>query len=175
MGFHSDNDVNYQPGAIPDMQVATRHVLGSIIYFNDSVDSLKEISKHEYIGGELEFLYLGISYKPKSGDLIMFPSNYMGTHRVAPCSGGSRYAYVSYFSHGSPDIERGINPAESLPKIMSGQIWIPEIFNDYAKHIEKKYGADLINRPELTLPLKRQSTSDGTTKEVLREKRKNDL
>ncbi len=78
MGFHSDNDVNYQPGAVPDMQVATRHVVGSILYLNDSANSSEECGDYEYVGGELEFPYLDICYKPKSGDIIMFPSNYIG-------------------------------------------------------------------------------------------------
>ncbi len=175
MGFHSDNDVNYQPGAIPDMQLATRHVVGSIIYFNDSVDSIDEIAQYEYVGGELEFAYLGVVYKPKAGDLIMFPSNYMGAHKVNGCFGGSRYAYISYFSHGSEDLKRGIFPVEKSNTIRSTQVWIPEIFNDYESRIKDKYGDTVYEIPHLTEPLNRKNTSSGTTEEVLKENAKNDL
>lgn len=175
MGWHSDNDVNYQPGAIPDMQVATRHVVGSIIYLNSSVDSDDQIEKYEYVGGELEFIYLGISYKPKSGDLIMFPSNYLGTHRVKECTGNSRFAYISYFSQGSEDVNKGISPSEKSDRIISTQVWVPEIFIDYESYLKDKYGDDLVNHSDLTLPLNRTNTSNGTTEEVIREKSKNDL
>ena len=173
MGWHSDNDVNYQPGAIPDMQVATRHVVGSIIYLNDSVDDESQINDYEYVGGELEFIYLGISYKPKSGDLIMFPSNYLGTHRVNDCFGGSRFAYISYFSHGSEDVARGIAPCSKTDRIISTQVWIPEIFKDYENYLKEKYNSqDLSMHGDLTLPLNRTNTSNGTTEEVMKEKNK---
>jgi len=175
MGYHSDNDVNYQPGAVPDLQLATRHVLGCIMYFNDSVDSEKEVVSHEYVGGELNFAYLDICYKPQSGDIIFFPSNYMATHEVKDVLHGSRYAYISYFSHGSSDISRGIGPAEHLNKVSSGQVWIPQVFSDYKAYLQEKYGSDLPKHPHLTLPLDRINTSSGTTEEKLKEKARNDL
>jgi hypothetical protein len=171
MGYHSDNDVNYQPGAIPDLQLATRHVVGCILYFNDSVDSVEDIKKHEFVGGELDFKYLDICYKPKSGDIVFFPSNYMAVHEVKEIKHGARYAYISYFSHGSPDVAHGINPADSLPLVMSGQVWIPQLFDDYKNYIAKKYGNNLHNH--LTEPFDRVGTSSGTQEEVMREKSKN--
>ena len=170
MGYHSDNDINYQPGAVPDFQVATRHVVGCVLYFNDSVDSTEDLKPYTYVGGELDFKYLNITYKPRSGDVIFFPSNYMATHEVKDITGGPRYAYISYFSHGSPDIARGINPAERMDLLMSSQVWIPELFADYKAYLTTKYGDALYNHPHLTLPLDRINTSNGTQEEVLREK-----
>lgn len=175
MGLHSDNDVNYQPNAVPDMQVATRHVIGAILYLNDSVDIKDQIGKYEYTGGELVFHYLNIEYKPKAGDIVMFPSNYMGTHKVKQCYGNSRYAYIAYFSQGSPDEKRGISPIGESTKILSTQVWIPEVFSDFSKYIQEKYGNDLVNHPLLTLPLNRINNSSGTIDEVLAERSKNDL
>jgi len=172
MGYHSDNDVNYQPGAIPDFQVATRHVVGCVLYFNDSVDTTDDITPYTYVGGELDFKYLNITYKPKSGDVIFFPSNYMATHEVKDITDGARYAYISYFSQGSPDAQRGISPAERMDLLMSSQVWIPELFEDYRTYLIGKYGDGLTNHPHLTLPLDRINTSNGTQEEVLREKSK---
>lgn len=175
MGFHSDNDINYFPGAIPDMQVAIRHVVGAILYFNNSVDSIDSIGDYDYIGGEIEFPYLGVTYKPKSGDIIMFPSNYMGTHRVNKCEGNSRYAYIGYFSHGSEDLAKGVCPSEKTDKLMSSQVWIPEIFDDYKNHLEEKYGDFLKYEHILNLPLNRIYRSNGTMDEIAKERNKNDL
>jgi hypothetical protein len=175
MGFHSDNDVNYQPGAIPDLQLATRHVVGCILYFNDSVDSVEEIKKHEFTGGELDFSYLDVTYKPKTGDIVFFPSNYMASHKVGDVKNGARYAYISYFSHGSPDVSRGINPAENLPLVMSGQVWMHDLFNDYKQYITDKYGNELSRNSHLTLPFARVADSSGTQAEVLHEKSRNKI
>jgi len=166
MGLHSDNDVNYQPNAIPDLQLATRHVVGCIIYLNDSVeiDDYK-IDSNDYVGGEIEFFYLGIKHKPRAGDLLIFPSNYLATHEVLDISSGYRFAYISYFSHGSEDIARGISPAGPS----SGQTWIPEIFEDYKNYISKKHGHNLTNKNHLTLPLGRVNTSSGTLIEKAKE------
>jgi hypothetical protein len=173
MGYHSDNDVNYSPGAVPDMQLATRHVVGALLYFNDSVEENADLTKYEYVGGELDFKYLGITYRPKKGDVLMFPSNYMAVHEVKDVYEGTRYVYIAYFSQGSPDPERGISPLEDLDFLCSGQVWMPDVFNDYHEYLKNKYGEDLINYPYLTLPLGRTLTSSGTTEEVLKEKRKN--
>lgn len=173
-GLHADNDVNYQPGAIPDQQLATRNVVGALIYFNDSVDEINQIKKHEYVGGEIFFPYLDVTYKPKSGDLIMFPSNYMAAHEVKECYGGYRYGYVGYFAQGSSDESRGINIREKTSAIDSGQVWIPELFDDYLEYLNEKYGESLFYYPELTRPIKRSNTSNGTTQEIEKEKKKNE-
>ena len=140
MGLHSDNDVNYQPGFEPDLQVATRSVLGMIIYLNDSVETIDEIKNYEYLGGEIQFPYAGITYKPKTGDMLMFPSNYLGSHEVFPCKNGNRYAYIGYFSQGSPHLERGINITHGETPVGSqGQIWMPDIVKDYIEFINAEY------------------------------------
>ena len=166
MGLHSDNDVNYQPNAVPDLQLATRHVVGCILYLNDSIepDEYKGDS-NDYVGGEIDFVYLGIRHKPRAGDLLIFPSNYLATHEVLDIINGYRFAYISYFSHGSEDVSRGICPAGDR----SGQAWIPEIFEDYKNYITQKYGDNLTDRGHLTLPLGRINTSSGTLIEKAKE------
>ena len=52
----------------------------------------------DYSGGEIEFPLLGISYKPKSNEILFFPSNYIYKHRVNPVIDGKRYAVVSWLN-----------------------------------------------------------------------------
>jgi 2OG-Fe(II) oxygenase superfamily len=168
MGLHSDNDVNYQPGFEPDLQVATRSVVGVIIYFNDSVHSLEEINQYEYLGGEIDFPYAKVTYKPKAGDMIMFPSNYLGAHNVNLCSNGSRYAYIGYFSQGSQHPERGINiTQEEVPIGGQGQIWMPNIVTDYINFIKENYtDASKEKIDELLRATDRMYNSANTMKEI---------
>lgn len=138
MGIHSDNDVNYQVGFEPDLQLATRHVLSALVYLNSSVEE-ENLGKHEYNGGEISFPYAGVTHRPKSGDLLMFPSNYLGTHEVKPCSNGNRYVYITYFSHGSAQEERGISPGGKVQVGKQSQVWMESLVDDYVSYINTKY------------------------------------
>lgn len=167
-GIHCDNDVNYQPGAEPDQQLAIRNVLGGLIYFNNSVDSISSIkNENDYIGGEIYFPYANYKYSPKAGDILMFPSNYLATHRVLECQYGERYAYVGYFAQGSNDEKRGINIRQPSNVIDSGQVWMPTIMDDYIDHLKNK-GIDIFleENTYLTEAVKRPLTSHDTNKEI---------
>lgn len=64
----------------------------SIIYLTD-----------DYEGGEIEFPDLGFSYKPKAGDLIVFPSHGY-VHEVKPVISGNRSTIVGFFSDVHPTL-----------------------------------------------------------------------
>lgn len=170
MGLHSDNDVNYQPGFEPDLQVATRSVVGSIIYFNSSVESKNDIKKYEYLNGEICFPYADVIYKPKSGDLLMFPSNYLGSHEIKKCQEGNRYAYIGYYSQGSPQPDRGIDIFHGdIAPGLQGQIWMSNIVKDYVEYIVSKHGRSNEIANKLLLPTVRMYNSFNTVKELKNE------
>jgi hypothetical protein len=168
MGLHNDNDVNYQPGFEPDLQIATRSVVSSIMYFNSSVESAYDIKQNEYVGGEIEFPYLGVKYSPKAGDLLIFPSNYLATHEVKQCFHGSRYAYVGYYSQGSRQIDRGITVQDQTLSVgKQGQVWMPEIIEQYKNHIFNKHknsSKETLDR--LLQPTARMFNSANTQEEL---------
>jgi Rps23 Pro-64 3,4-dihydroxylase Tpa1-like proline 4-hydroxylase len=56
-----------------------------LLYLND-----------DYEGGELEFPDWGVTFKPKPGTLISFPSYIEFSHRVLPVTYGKRYNLVSW-------------------------------------------------------------------------------
>ena len=64
----------------------SERVLSGILYLND-----------EYKGGELNFQHQDITLKPKSGSLILFPSNYIYIHQSLPVLEGSKYIVLSWF------------------------------------------------------------------------------
>jgi len=70
LGQHSDTSADYAYGfPHPHDQLATRNTISCIVYLNDNFE-----------GGSHYFNYLDIDYKPKVGDILMFPSNYMAAH-----------------------------------------------------------------------------------------------
>ena len=50
----------------------------------------------DYSGGELYFQFFGNKYRPSSGDIIMYPSNWPYIHGVESVV-GERYAFVIWF------------------------------------------------------------------------------
>jgi Rps23 Pro-64 3,4-dihydroxylase Tpa1-like proline 4-hydroxylase len=56
-----------------------------IVYLND-----------DYEGGEIEFVNFNLKIKPKSGSLLIFPSNYAYRHIAHPVTSGTKYAIVTW-------------------------------------------------------------------------------
>lgn len=103
LGSHSDNSVEYLYNIhVPNDQLPLRSVLTNLVYFNSSVEDKDSIGI-DYTGGEHYFNYFDITYKPKRGDILMFPSNYMAAHEVLPVKEGKRYSYLGWYSQGTPN------------------------------------------------------------------------
>lgn len=90
--WESTNFVKYGPG-----QHFQRHVDHGFSY-NCTV-SLVGWPNDDYEGGELEFDMWGIRIKPRAGDLIIFPSNYMYPHRSLPVVSGMKYSLVTMLDY----------------------------------------------------------------------------
>lgn len=50
----------------------------------------------DYSGGEINFPRFGITHKPKSNEMLVFPSTYVYNHSVSPVVDGTRYSVVSW-------------------------------------------------------------------------------
>jgi len=74
--YHADHGFSY---------VCT---VSSIAYLND-----------DYEGGELSFHTLDLKHKPSSGDIIVFPSNFIYAHAALPVTKGVKYSAVTMFDY----------------------------------------------------------------------------
>ncbi len=138
LGFHCDNDVNYRYGAIPKTEHATRNVLSALVYFNDSTDD--ESVPNSFSGGNMTIPYFDIDIKPRTGDILLMPANYLGAHEIHAVTRGSRYSYLSWFAQGSESEDKGICPMVPDTYYKNhGQWWMTSIVEDYAAHLEVKY------------------------------------
>jgi hypothetical protein len=130
LGQHSDTSADYTYGMPePSDQIATRNTISCIVYLNE-----------DFSGGEHYFNYLDIEYKPKTGDIMMFPSNYIAAHEVKPVTSGNRYTYLGWYSHGSPNVELNeviIDPIEN-PQIanLSTNVYMPNLRKDFKNYLE---------------------------------------
>ena len=52
----------------------------------------------DYEGGEITFTNFKVGFKPKAGQLLVFPSSYAYRHEVSPVISGTRYAMVQWWN-----------------------------------------------------------------------------
>lgn len=128
LGLHNDNDTNYRTKDgqryFTQRGVAMGQVVNAIVYLND-----------DYEGGEFYFPYLGLTLKPKPGDIVFFPANYLGTHGVAPVKDGKpRYTYLAQYGHGEThegEVVECLDSKDWLPPV-----FFPFIHQDYDRLID---------------------------------------
>jgi len=142
LGLHCDNDVNYRYGQFPPVENATRAVLTVLVYINDSCDG-PECDDNSFSGGEMVVPHAGATVKPKSGNIVFMPSNYLGAHEILEVTSGCRYTYLALFSQGSGQDDRGISPMDPdayTDRPIGGQWWMKNIISDYDDYLMNKYG-----------------------------------
>jgi hypothetical protein len=164
LGIHNDNDSNFRSTGgkryIPKGQLQMRQVLAVMVYMNDCVDE-NEYDGTNYSGGELFFPYLGIETQPKTGDIYIFPTNFIATHGVKTVTNGKRYGYLEFFSQGSSHEEVLINVAEPTEcDAWCRPHWIDNLYDDYYRYcLHSEYGRnDLDSRPS---PVYQNRTLEG--------------
>ena len=70
-----------------DDSPATPRRVSGLCYLNNNFD-----------GGELEFTFAGVLYKPHPGDIVLFPSNFPYAHAARPVSNGTKYSIVNWWN-----------------------------------------------------------------------------
>ncbi len=98
---HSDSDL-FNPQDRTWKKIIDRDV-SLLIYLNQAFE-----------GGELNFRQYHYSYKPKTGDLMFFPSHGHYAHQALPVRAGVRYAIVSWAAfRGEPRVLK-VKPSNSI-------------------------------------------------------------
>ena len=82
--------LKYSPGGYysthTDHGPSNIRTISALIYLND-----------DYEGGELYFPRQDIKIKPKTGQVVFFPSNYLYPHASLPITSGTKYSIVTWF------------------------------------------------------------------------------
>ena len=59
----------------------------------------------DFVGGQLDFHFLGYTYTPRAGDVVLFPSDHRYVHEATKVTAGHRLAVVSWVAlRGTPRI-----------------------------------------------------------------------
>lgn len=82
--------------------------VSSVMYLND-----------EYEGGELWFPYLDLTFKPQTGDIVLFPSTYIFAHASKPVSSGTKYSAVTMFDYNDRNHDIKSSVQEQYAKVQS--------------------------------------------------------
>jgi len=100
---HADDSnelVNENGETVGFLQVAPQRKLSTIL-FTTSYDETIDDKRH-FKGGELVFSYLRdaqgntVKFRPKAGDMLVFPSNPIYSHEVLPVQSGYRLSLVQW-------------------------------------------------------------------------------
>ena len=166
LGIHNDNDSNFRSTNgqryIPKGQAQIRQVVAILLYMNDCVED-DEFNGSNYVGGELFFPYLDIETKPKTGDVFIFPTNYIATHGVKTVTKGKRYSYLEFWSQGSAQEEERVfiyEPSEM--RSWAEPHWVDALFDDYRRYcLHAEYGKDQTDLSKKPNPLYQNRTLEG--------------
>jgi SM-20-related protein len=84
------------------VNVAPQRKITTVLFGTTCQDDEETNNKYSFKGGELVFNYLydknnnQIKFKPKAGDMIIFPSNPYFSHEVLPVTNGYRLTLVQW-------------------------------------------------------------------------------
>jgi len=126
LGTHSDSSVDYLYGIDhPKEQLPTKNTLSVVMYVNDCV-GIDQVGEDAFSGGEHVFDYLGITY-------------FIASHEVKPVTGGTRYSYLGWYSHGSPnpDLNETIVDPTTDPEEAqrSTNVYMPNLRRDFRNYL----------------------------------------
>lgn len=86
------NFIKYEPGH----HFQEHHDHG---YSYNCTVSLVAYVNDDYEGGELYFRLQNLNIKPKAGDLVIFPSNFVYPHQAKPVISGTKYSIVTMLDY----------------------------------------------------------------------------
>lgn len=121
IGAHCDDQIPWEWGSRPQSQVS--------MFNNTSMNLYLNTCGKDYQGGEICFPSVPYTYSPKAGDVIMYPSNYIGRHEVLPVTSGVRYAFLTMACYGL-DLN---NDQEYIGMENPYKIWMPSLMEDVGR------------------------------------------
>jgi predicted 2-oxoglutarate/Fe(II)-dependent dioxygenase YbiX len=89
MGPHSDCSASYKNNSV-------ELISSSAI---DNTLSTSIVLNSDFTGGKFRFTVIDEELDLRAGDALIYPSNFVGSHEVKQITSGTRWAFLSFFSH----------------------------------------------------------------------------
>lgn len=115
--FENPQVLRYGPGGRYGPHADSEHFLPAEGRWRKVIDrdvSILLYLNHDFTGGELEFQQFNFRYRPRTGDLLYFPSHGHYAHQALPVRSGVRYVIVSWAAFCDEPRVLDLRPSDSI-------------------------------------------------------------
>lgn len=115
--FENPQILRYEPGGVYGPHSDSDHFIPQEGLWQKVIDrdiSLLLYLNQEFEGGELHFHQFNYTYRPRTGDLLFFPSNGQYAHQALPVKSGIRYVVVSWAAYRDEPRVLEMRPADCI-------------------------------------------------------------
>ena len=116
--FENPQVLRYGPGGVYGLHADSEHFVKSEDRWRKIIDrdvSILLYLNEDFSGGELSFPHFNYRYRPRAGDLLLFPSHAHYAHQALPVRSGVRYVVVSWGAWRGERRVIGVPPPGSIP------------------------------------------------------------
>ncbi len=115
--FENPQVLRYEPGGLYGPHADSEHFMPSEGCWRKVIDrdiSILLYLNEDFTGGELSFRQFNYRYRPRTGDLLFFPSHGQYAHQALPVGSGVRYVVVSWAAWRDEPRVLKLRPSESI-------------------------------------------------------------
>ncbi len=115
--FEKPQVLRYEPGGLYGPHADSDQYIANARHWRKVIDrdvSLLLYLNQEFAGGELNFRQFNYTYRPRTGDLLCFPSGGHYAHEALPVKSGTRYVVVSWAAYRDEPKVLKSRPSESI-------------------------------------------------------------
>jgi hypothetical protein len=115
--FEKPQVLRYESGGLYRRHADSDHFISAKSHWRKVIDrdvSLLLYLNEEFAGGGLSFRQFNYTYRPRTGDLLCFPSSGQYEHEALPVTSGIRYVIVSWAAFRDEPRVLDMRPSESI-------------------------------------------------------------
>jgi 2OG-Fe(II) oxygenase superfamily/SEC-C motif len=115
--FEKPQVLRYESGGLYGPHADSDHFVSAKSHWRKVIDrdvSLLLYLNEEFAGGTLNFRQFNYTYRPRTGDLLCFPSGGQYAHEALPVTSGIRYVIVSWAAFRDEPRVLDMRPSESI-------------------------------------------------------------
>jgi len=115
--FEDPQVLRYEPGGLYGPHSDCDHFIAGENVWQKVIDrdvSLLLYLNQDFHGGELQFQQFNYTYRPQTGDLVLFPSHGHYAHQALPVKNGLRHVIVSWAAYHDEPRVLSLRPSDCI-------------------------------------------------------------